>query len=438
MILEDLVYYTKLGFHIFPIQPGLKIPYEGTSGFKDATTDVEVISDWLVKYPNSNWAVATGEKSGIAVLDIDPRNGGIETMEEFVKDYGNLPETPCVETGGKGYHYYFRQPVSRIKSKKIGDGVDVKTTGGYIIIPPSKTDNPYEWLVSFYDAELSDLPGWIITLSAKKEYELDEEGRIKEGSRNDYLASMAGRMRRHGFSQDAIKAALKVINKERCVPSLSTSEVNQIASSISSYEPEDENIDRFIDGEDIDLNIKEDALESEFIVIGYMISQTKDEVVVGHIFSELEADQFQDETNRRVYSTLKRLWEEQTSMTLDHVVKSMDREKVASKEYLDKYQNSRYLIVKDLADIKFNIKRILDAWTLVQSTGVLYSSLMQAKKGFAHPKDIIADTTKSLYMIGSRHEKSTMRDSKELARDTKVLLGENEKRRNPGNYSYRT
>jgi hypothetical protein len=40
----------------------------------------------------------------------------------------------------------------------------VKASGGYVVVPPSvgPNDKPYEWIVSPGEAELADLPEWLI------------------------------------------------------------------------------------------------------------------------------------------------------------------------------------------------------------------------------------------------------------------------------------
>ena len=60
---------------------------------------------------------------------------------------------------------------------------------------------------------------------------------ITEGQRNATLTSLAGTMRRKGFGEAAIDAALLVENATRCDPPLPESEVSQIARSVSRYAP---------------------------------------------------------------------------------------------------------------------------------------------------------------------------------------------------------
>jgi hypothetical protein len=64
--------------------------------------------------------------------------------------------------------------------------------------------------------------------------------RIPEGSRNTTLTSVAGSMRRRGLGEEAIFAALRIFNQERCTPPLDEAEIRKIAQSIARYEPGDD------------------------------------------------------------------------------------------------------------------------------------------------------------------------------------------------------
>ena len=73
-------------------------------GVKDATTDPEQIKSWWAASPDANIGIATGSESGILVLDIDPRNGGAESLKRLEKELGPLPNTVTTITGGGGQH----------------------------------------------------------------------------------------------------------------------------------------------------------------------------------------------------------------------------------------------------------------------------------------------------------------------------------------------
>jgi archaellum biogenesis ATPase FlaH len=60
---------------------------------------------------------------------------------------------------------------------------------------------------------------------------------IAEGGRNNYLAKVAGALRRQGVNADTLLENLKVINRKQCVPPLDEEEVEVIARSVARYEP---------------------------------------------------------------------------------------------------------------------------------------------------------------------------------------------------------
>ena len=128
--------------------PG-KHPLTG-NGFKSATLDKTQILEWWAKWPDANIGVATGEVSGVLVFDIDPRNGGDDTLKALFEEFGEFPKTLKCETGGGGQHYYFEMPSLDPEVKlrgTLGKGIDVKHNGGYVIAPPSNhiSGGKYEW-----------------------------------------------------------------------------------------------------------------------------------------------------------------------------------------------------------------------------------------------------------------------------------------------------
>lgn len=127
-------------------------------GLKDATQDENTIREWWTRWPQANIGLLTGAVSGVIVLDIDPRHGGDKTIEALQKQFGDLPLTWSVKTGGGGWHLYFKHPGGRIGNSagKIGEGIDLRGDGGYIVFPPSRTaDKPHRWTKGNAPAVLS-------------------------------------------------------------------------------------------------------------------------------------------------------------------------------------------------------------------------------------------------------------------------------------------
>jgi hypothetical protein len=86
-------------------------------GVKDATTDANIIRKWWSTWDNTapNIGIATGDV--VVVADIDPRNGGAESLTALEEKHGALPASWMVRTGD-GIHHYFRPPLG----VKIGSG----------------------------------------------------------------------------------------------------------------------------------------------------------------------------------------------------------------------------------------------------------------------------------------------------------------------------
>ncbi|WP_117215127.1 bifunctional DNA primase/polymerase [Allorhizocola rhizosphaerae] len=119
--------------------------------FYAATRDPKAIRRMFALVPYGMLAIRTGTASGLVVIDIDPRNGGTPSLAAL-RERITLPPTRYVRTGGNGWHLYYRYPGhTRISSGKhqLGQGIDVKADGGYVVAPPSlhpSTRVPYAWV----------------------------------------------------------------------------------------------------------------------------------------------------------------------------------------------------------------------------------------------------------------------------------------------------
>jgi len=169
-LLLAAIRYTKLGIQVFPCRPGNKEPITA-HGYKDATDDGgKLVPQWK-KCPKANIGIATGERSRIVVLDVDPRNGGFESLAELERVHGPLPLTPTVDTGGDGLHYYFALPPGvRVKSFKLAPGLDVQIDGAYVIAPPSvhPSGKRYAWKVPPGKTPLAPAPSWLLAGPTKR------------------------------------------------------------------------------------------------------------------------------------------------------------------------------------------------------------------------------------------------------------------------------
>ena len=147
-LLKAALAYAGRGVPVFPCEPGAKRPLT-RNGHWDATTDRRAIERWWRRQPSANIGLPTGKKSGILVLDVDVDDGGLESLAKLERAGAPVPKTARTRTGGGGIHVFFRYPGSteiRNSAGLLGLGLDVRGEGGYVVVPPSRTQGPYEWV----------------------------------------------------------------------------------------------------------------------------------------------------------------------------------------------------------------------------------------------------------------------------------------------------
>jgi Bifunctional DNA primase/polymerase, N-terminal len=149
-------YVSRWGLHVLPLRVGGKEPH-GPSvphGYLNASGDPGVLARWWLRAPRANVGIACAP-SGLLVVDVDPRNGGDETLALAVRALGELPRTWTVLTPGGGAHYYFRCEETPDLAP-LGPGIDLKHHG-YVVAPPSVHPNGarYRWDLGAHPLETS-------------------------------------------------------------------------------------------------------------------------------------------------------------------------------------------------------------------------------------------------------------------------------------------
>lgn len=221
-------------------------------GIKDATTDLETIRGWWRQWPNANIGLATGVKSGVFVLDIDPKSGGFHNLEDLEDAYGGLPGTTTQRTGSNGQHRIFRYPDVRIKNSasEIAPGLDIRSEGGYIVAAPSlhASGSRYEW--HGVNTPVEAAPDWLIALILLSEEEQAQETKrlsaspvvpvhgkiVKEGERNNFLFRQA-RGLVNSFGTPEVRRRVEAKNFGQCVPPVDEKELTKLLKSAERYRP---------------------------------------------------------------------------------------------------------------------------------------------------------------------------------------------------------
>jgi P4 family phage/plasmid primase-like protien len=214
-------------------------------GVKDATTDPAIFEKWWANWPDANVAIAAGPDSNILVIDVDLRNGGVETLKALERKYGSLRGTTTAITGGGGRHFIFAHPGFPVRKSGLGKGIDVLSVGQYIVAAPSNhpSGRVYSWLKG-HDPDQKPpqrLPSVYNNLLRVPEVTRvagatapGPIGAVTAGHRNTRLTSFGGKLRRSGFSEAAIRAAL-VAENATLQPPLDQAEVERIVASLLRY-----------------------------------------------------------------------------------------------------------------------------------------------------------------------------------------------------------
>ncbi len=241
--LQAVLQYVKDGWSVIPLEPRGKRPRVDWTQYQTIPATREQVSEWWRQWPDANVGIVTGTISDLLVLDIDGEEGEA-TLTELEKKHGPLPPTITVTTG-RGRHLYFACPSASIGStvRAFGIGVDVRCEGGYVVAPPSVHANGvrYRWN-SDAPQSLPRAPQWLVTaltapLPSVGVVGPSAEGKIYEGQRNSTLTSIAGALRRQGCNEESILTTIQSENSARCVPPLSSQELQTIAHSVAGYPP---------------------------------------------------------------------------------------------------------------------------------------------------------------------------------------------------------
>lgn len=146
---------------------GTVVPF----GQNSSSSDPAALRAWWARYPRANVAVYL-QPSGLAAIDIDPRNGGLDTIDSVEAQHGPLVSEVMQFSGGGGEHRIFAAPAGTNIPGKLGPGVDVKLNG-YIVLEPSNhvsggfyafeaSSSPLDGIVP------SPLPDWLRDLSTQR------------------------------------------------------------------------------------------------------------------------------------------------------------------------------------------------------------------------------------------------------------------------------
>ena len=243
--LNAAIDYASRGLAVFPLKQRSKEPATA-HGVHEATTNFDQIKKWWKRFPNANIGIACGKVSGgLLVVDVDRKpNGvdGLDSINEWERENGELPETVRSITGTGGNHICYRIDGTGKNRVNLLPGVDIRSDGGYIVAPPSihPNGNKYEWEYDPDEYEVAQ-GGEILDklLSEGKKDKLETftmPEQIREGGRNESIFKMACSLQGKGMADESILAACLAENNAKCNPPLEDEEVLKIVGSALKHD----------------------------------------------------------------------------------------------------------------------------------------------------------------------------------------------------------
>ena len=126
------------GFKVFPITAGAKTPPLITSWQTKATTDTATIESWWTQWPNANVGIHC---DGLVVIDVDPKNGGRESLAALEQEI-TLEATYEVDTPSGGIHVYYRCPAGAAATAAGLAGLASTTSSCMVCQRPQSEQRP--------------------------------------------------------------------------------------------------------------------------------------------------------------------------------------------------------------------------------------------------------------------------------------------------------
>lgn len=188
-LLNAALRYAERGWHILPChtpnasgvcscQAGKECDSAGKHpriAWKGNTsTDPDVIKGWWKRWPTANVGIATGEQSGIIVLDVDGEEGS-----QTIEHKGGTEAGPR-QTTGRGEHRFLQHPGFRTKNFVKRDGLDLRGDGGLVIVAPSlhPSGNRYTWIDGTETLDPPPAPDWFLEMIETEEEEIEPPRKV--------------------------------------------------------------------------------------------------------------------------------------------------------------------------------------------------------------------------------------------------------------------
>ena len=242
--------YIALGLRVIPVQAEKKVP-SGPWGHGEWT--YKRLQDYVRAHPDCNIAVLTGDRLFVIDIDRHDKDGrahdGRAHIRKFEREHGRLNLTVASLTPGGGLHFWYYWPdgIDFPHNAVNSDvGVDVRGTGGYVLVPPSQIGGiPYRFADGRAPGEVdiataNDHVVELVRGLTRRPAATPSEGLprvVREGGRNDACYRYACHIRARGGSPEDVFIKAWLYNAILCSPPLKATEVSHIVASALKHKP---------------------------------------------------------------------------------------------------------------------------------------------------------------------------------------------------------
>lgn len=234
VLLDAAQAYAALRWPVFPVREKLPLT---PHGFHDARIDPCGVVALFRANPNADGIGVSTGPAHLVVLDLDEKPGlsGRDTMREAGFPWLEV-DAPRARTPRGGEHIFFTGSTKSRNGALLG--VDVKSLGGYVVLPPSPGRT---WYVGTSPFELAPppAPGWLLNLAGAPRahrWEAALEGIVEEGGRNETAASIAGKLLSCGVPLRFSAMLVVAWARSFCRPPLEDAEALAVVRSIAARE----------------------------------------------------------------------------------------------------------------------------------------------------------------------------------------------------------
>ena len=172
-------------WQLFPILTQSRHASFAASLIAQATSDLDQLTRWAAEFAGCNWAVATGEASGVFVLVFDGPSARHAWQHSVANNEGDdyrIEQTLTVIAGrGESAQRsaFFRWPARRrqrmvrihraTSAVCVPHGVRLHGEDDFVLIPPSTDRNAIACIYLNPEASVIEAPGWLIDFAFEPE-----------------------------------------------------------------------------------------------------------------------------------------------------------------------------------------------------------------------------------------------------------------------------